>query len=78
METMKVRELMRPLDEFPRISRQDTFMEALEALEEADQGFQSDKALQRTLLVYDATGKIVGKMSAHENHCEHSCSVQNI
>jgi len=63
MKTIKVRELMRPLDEFPRISGQATFMEAVEALEKADQEFQSGQALQRILLVYDATGKIVGKMS---------------
>ena len=63
MEKMKVRELMRPLDEFPSISSTATFMEAVEALEKANQEFKSGKALQRILLVYDATGKVVGKMS---------------
>jgi predicted transcriptional regulator len=63
MEEMKVRELMRPLDEFPQISSQATFMEAVETLEKVDQEFQSGKAPQRILLVYDATNKIVGKMS---------------
>ena len=33
MEKMKVRELMRPIDEFPCISSQATPMEAVEALE---------------------------------------------
>ena len=63
MNKMKVRELMRPLEEFPHISSQATFMEAVEALEKADQEYKSGKASQRILLVYDGTGKIVGKMS---------------
>ena len=63
MEKMKVRELMRPVEEFPRISSQATFMEAVEALEKAQQAFRSGKAAQRILLVYDEAGKIVGKLS---------------
>ncbi len=53
MEKMKVRELMRPVEEFPRISNQATFMEAVDALEKAEQEFSSGKARQRILLVYD-------------------------
>ncbi|MCK9175979.1 MAG: CBS domain-containing protein [Desulforhopalus sp.] len=63
MNKMKVRELMRPLEEFPHISSQATFMEAVEALEKADQEYKSGKVPQRILLVCDETGKIVGKMS---------------
>ena len=63
MEKMNVRELMRSIDEFPSISSQATFLEAMEALEKADQECKSGKASQRILLVYDVTGKIVGKMS---------------
>jgi predicted transcriptional regulator len=63
MEKMKVKELMRPVEEFPRISRQATFFEAVEALEKAQQEFSSGKAPQRILLVYDEAGKIVGKLS---------------
>ena len=63
MEKMKVRELMRPIEEFPSISSQATFMEAAEALEKADQEFESGRAPQRILLVYDVAEKIVGKMS---------------
>jgi len=63
MEKMKVRELMRPVQEFPRISNQAAFMEAVEALEKAQLAFSSGKAAQRILLVYDETGKIVGKLS---------------
>jgi predicted transcriptional regulator len=63
MEKMKVKELMRPVKEFPRISNQSTFMEAVEALEKARQAFGSGKAPQRILLVQDEAGKIVGKLS---------------
>lgn len=63
MEKMKVKELMRPVEEFPRISSQATFMEAVDALEKARQEFGSGKAPQRILLVYDKAGRIVGKLS---------------
>lgn len=63
MEKMKVRELMRPVKEFPRISNQATFVEAVEALEKAQEAFSSGKAAQRILLVQDEGGKIVGKLS---------------
>jgi predicted transcriptional regulator len=63
MEKMKVRELMRPVEEFPRISKQATFFEAVQALEKAQQEFSSGHASQRILLVYDEAGKIVGKLS---------------
>jgi len=41
MEKMKIRELMRPVEEFPSISSQATFMEAVEALEKAQDAYQS-------------------------------------
>jgi len=63
MEKMKVRELMRPVEEFPRISSQATFMEAVDALEKAQKVFSSGKASQRILLVYDEADQIVGKLS---------------
>ncbi len=63
MEKMKVKELMRPVEEFPRISSQATFMEAVDALEKARQEFGSGKAPQRILLVYDKADRIVGKLS---------------
>lgn len=63
MEKMSIRELMRPLDEFAGISSKATFMEAVEALEKADVEFKAGKALQRILLVHDASGKVIGKMS---------------
>jgi len=64
MEKMKVRELMRPVEEFPRISSQSTFMDAVDALEKAQQEFSSGKASQRILLVCDEEGWIVGSLTA--------------
>ncbi|MFZ7111515.1 MAG: CBS domain-containing protein [Desulfatiglandales bacterium] len=63
MEKMKVRELMTPIEEFSRISSEATFLDAIEALEKADQEFKMGKAPERILLVYDTTGRIVGKLS---------------
>lgn len=63
MEKMTVRELMRPVEEFPRISSQATLGEAVEALEKAREDFSSGRASQRILLVHDEAGKIVGKIS---------------
>ncbi len=63
MENMKVRELMRPVEEFPRISNKATFMEAVDALETAQQAFSAGKAPQRILLVHDDAGRVVGKLS---------------
>lgn len=63
MERMKVRELMRPIEEFPRVSSQATLMEAVEALEKADKEFQAGRASQRILLVYDEAGNVLGKIS---------------
>jgi len=63
MEKMKVSELMRPVSEFPKISCEATFSQAVDALEKAQQDYVSGKASQRILLVYDDTQKIVGKLS---------------
>ncbi|WP_054030948.1 CBS domain-containing protein [Desulfatitalea tepidiphila] len=63
MEKMKVRELMRPIDEFPRISSRATFMEAVESLDSADLAFRAGKAPERIVLVSDERGRIIGKLS---------------
>jgi hypothetical protein len=63
MEAMKIRELMRQTDNFPRISSQATFIEAVEALEKADREFKSGNAPERILLVYGMQREIVGKLS---------------
>lgn len=63
MEKMKVKDLMRPIEDFPCISSRATFMEAVDALEKAQEAFESGKATQRILLVCDEAGRIVGKLS---------------
>jgi hypothetical protein len=63
MEKMKVRELMTPISRFPRIADTAPFYEALQALEAAQENYLSGKSPQRILLVEDAGGNIVGKLS---------------
>lgn len=63
MENMKIRDLMRPIEEFPRIAGEATFFEAVDALEEAERQYRAGKALQRILLVYDEAGNVVGKIT---------------
>ncbi len=63
MEKMKIRELMRPVEEFPRVSSQATLMEAVEALAEAEKEFLAERSKQRILLVSGGEGGIVGKIS---------------
>jgi hypothetical protein len=63
MEKMKIRELMRPIGDFPRISENATLLEAVEALEKADWEYKSGKAPERILLVHGGFNKIVGKLS---------------
>ena len=63
MEQLKVRDIMVPAVDFPRISHNATFFETLMALEEAQDNYLSGKSKQRILLVEDENGKIVGKIS---------------
>jgi hypothetical protein len=63
MEKMKVRELMIPIDQFPKISDSATFFEAVTTLETAQEKFLSGKSGQRILLVENDQGKIIGKIS---------------
>ncbi len=63
MEKMKIRELMRPVEEFPRISSRATLMEAVEALAQAEKEFLAGRSKQRILLVFAEDGGIMGKIS---------------
>lgn len=63
MEKMKVRELMRPIDEFPAISSKATFLEAVDALEDAQKKFDAGKVPEVILLVKNEKDQIVGKLS---------------
>lgn len=63
MEKMKVSELMRPIDKFLKISFDATFADAVDALEKAEKDFLAGRVPQKILLVYDESGKVVGKIS---------------
>jgi len=63
VDKLTIRELMSPVDQFPRISSQATFHEAVVALEKAQEEFRSGKTKQRILLVEDQGKTIVGKLS---------------
>lgn len=63
MDTLSIRELMSPVDHFPRISDQAFFHEVIMALEKAQEEFRAGKAKQRMLLVEDSNGQILGKIS---------------
>jgi hypothetical protein len=63
MEKMKVRDLMIPIDKFPKISERANFYEALAALETAQEKYLAGKAEQRILLVENAAGKVIAKLS---------------
>jgi predicted transcriptional regulator len=63
MEKLKVRDLMIPVDRFPKLSNRARFYEALAALETAQKKYLSGESEQRILLIEDEEGKIVGKLS---------------
>lgn len=63
MEKMRVRELMVPVDHFPRISSGASFYEALVALEDAQKKYLAGENTQRIMLVEDTNGNVFGKLS---------------
>lgn len=63
MKNMKIKELMRPIDVFPFISSDATFMEGVVTLENVDEQFKTGKTPERILLVHDQNEKVIGKLS---------------
>ena len=63
MENLTVRDLMVPADQFPKISSNAHFYEALGALETAQRRYLAGESEQRILLVEDENGKIIAKLS---------------
>ena len=61
--TLQISELMRPVDEFPRISDQTFFFEVMLALRTANEEYLAGAAKQRVLLVEAQDGHILGKIS---------------
>ncbi len=63
MDTLYIRDIMTPIDQFPRISYRTTFYEALLAMEKAQEEFLSGRAKQRILVVENDREDVVGKLS---------------
>jgi CBS domain-containing protein len=63
MQRMKVKDFMTPVGDFPRISEETSFGEAVLALEKAQEDFQAGRSKQRIVLVENDKGHIVGKLS---------------
>lgn len=63
MENMSMRELMCPVEDFPRISSEVNFYDTLMALEKTQEAFKTGESKQRILLVEDQDGIIIGKVS---------------
>jgi len=63
MKTIKVKELMIPLNEYAAVSGEATLYEAVIALEEAQRRFDQERDKHRAVLVYDQGKNIIGKVS---------------
>jgi len=63
MESMFVKDMMVPLENYATVSEDATLYEAVHALEAAQKNFNQNRYRHRAVLVYDARGKIVGRLS---------------
>lgn len=63
MESITVKEMMVPLEDYATVSEEATLAGAVLALEEAQQNFDRHHYRHRAILVYDKNEKIVGKLS---------------
>ena len=63
MKTMKVKDLMVPLDEYATVPEDATLYDAVLALEEAQEKLENLPYKHRAILVYNKKKRIVGKIS---------------
>jgi CBS domain-containing protein len=63
MKTKTVKDIMTPLGEYGTISVDASLTEAAQALEEVQKEYEQNRKRHRILLISDANGKIVGKLS---------------
>ena len=63
MKTKTVKDIMTPLSEYGTISLEATLFEAAVALDEAQKEYEGNRKRRRILLMSDANGEIVGKLS---------------
>ncbi|CAD7837463.1 MAG: hypothetical protein [Olavius algarvensis Delta 4 endosymbiont] len=66
MKTISVKDLVVPLSEYATIPIGATLLEAVEALEKAQEDFDATKYRHRAILVLDETGHVVGKIGQLE------------
>jgi CBS domain-containing protein len=66
METRKAKDLMVPLEEYATVSEHASLVDAVTALERAQQLFDRNHYPHRAILVFDRNGKIVGKLSQRD------------
>ncbi len=63
MSNLMVKDLMIPLEDYAKVSQDDSLYQAVLALDEADQRFAQSKYRHRAVLVTDQDGRVVGKIS---------------
>lgn len=63
MQTISVKDLMIPLEEYATVSEGATLYEAVQALEKAQEEFDQSRYRHRAVLVFNDEKKIVGKLS---------------
>jgi CBS domain-containing protein len=66
MKSYKVKDLMVPLSEYAVVQDDATLLDAVEALEKAQQAFDKERYRHRAVLVFDRNNHIVGKVSQHD------------
>jgi predicted transcriptional regulator len=64
MNTKKVNEIMIPLSEYATVNENDSLEKAIKTLYHSQKILSCDDYKHRAVLVYDKTGKIVGKVSS--------------
>lgn len=63
MESITVKQMMIPLDDYATVSEDATLYEAVNALKESQKSLDEERHKHRAILVYNNKGKIVGKIS---------------
>ena len=66
MKSIMVKELMVPLEEYATVSENANLLEAVIALDKAQEKFNRTPYRHRAILVLDQNGQIVGKISQHD------------
>jgi CBS domain containing-hemolysin-like protein len=62
METVKVKDLMVPIDQYITVSAYASLYEAVDALEKARQNYEARGCPYRAVLVCDKGGRVIGKL----------------